>query len=121
MTALTNADLDVLIERQKQIANLHRGFCASETDEIRGPATMTFREHARLAADADRSADVIARLRAELAQAAADMRERLPTPTTIAARIADRLEAAGEPRPRVDILADAVAAAIRAIPTEPQP
>lgn len=48
-----------LVQRQRQIASLHRWFCASETDTIRGPAIMSFGEHARLAADADAAADLI--------------------------------------------------------------
>lgn len=54
-----------LVQRQRQIASLHRGFCASETDTIRGPAIMSFGEHARLAADADAAADLIAALAEE--------------------------------------------------------
>ncbi len=61
-----------LAAKLKRNAQLHRGFIESQRDSIRGPAYMSYAEHATLAKDADQAADAITRLTAERDKAYAD-------------------------------------------------
>jgi len=65
MTNLEPKHIDALVERQRQIAILHRGIIESHKDTIRGPLSLSVAEHRELIADASRAADTITALRAE--------------------------------------------------------
>lgn len=65
MTNLDPKHLDALVERQRQIAILHRGIIESHKDAIRGPVSLSEAEYSELIADASRAADTITALRAE--------------------------------------------------------
>ena len=82
MTTIDPKHLDALVERQRQIAILHRGIIESHKDAIRGPLSLSEAEHRELIADASRAADTITALRAQID------RERAAT-IEAAAKVAD--------------------------------
>lgn len=66
MTNLDPKHLDALVERQRQIAILHRGIIESHKDTIRGPVSLSEAEQRELIADAVRAAEAITALRAQI-------------------------------------------------------
>lgn len=73
MTTLDPKHLDAVVERQRQIAILHRGIIDSHKDTIRGPLSLSEADHRELIADATRAADTITALRAQLDQTQQDL------------------------------------------------
>lgn len=65
MTNLDPNHIDALVERQRQIAILHRGIIQSHKDTIRGPLSLSEADHRELIADASRAAGAITALRSE--------------------------------------------------------